>query len=192
MKAPTNYNTVSGAFKIPKLTLTVSSSVKFAVQETTGGKNNQASNSNSLVTKSVTFSANDGTKPVSISNLATPITMDIPKTTPTPVSSNGKSTYQCSYYDETSKRFLTNGCTFIGENLTHIFCQCNHATEFSAMINEDTLNSGDNLFKPSLSKFAYSFNNKKLISKSSFHTKSSKEYPCKNYDCSDSVQAGEI
>ena len=152
MKAPTNYNTISGAFKIPKLTLKVSSSVKFAVQETKTGKNNQASNSNSLVTKSVTFSANDGQKAIPLTNLGKPIEMFIPKTTPTPVSSRGSSTYQCSYYDETSKRFLANGCKFVGENLTHIFCQCNHATEFAAMINEKTLNSGDNLFKPSLSE----------------------------------------
>ena len=150
LKSPANYSTTSGAFTIPKVTLQVSSSIKFSVQET--GKNNQASNSDSLITNSVTFSATDGTTPVSISNLATPIQMTIPKTTPTPPSSSGSSTYQCSYYDETSKKFLTNGCTFIGENLTDIFCQCNHATEFAVIVNEETLNSGDNLYKPSLSE----------------------------------------
>ena len=35
--------------------------------------------------------------------------------------------------------------------MTHIICQCNHATEFAVQINQDTLNSLDNFFnKPSL------------------------------------------
>ena len=151
MKTETQYNTASGDFQIPQLTLKVSSQVKFSIQETKTDKNTQASNSNSLVTKSVTFSAYDGSKELSISDLQTPIRMSIPKTTPTTPSSSGSMMYQCSYYDETSRRFLTNGCSFIGENLTHIICQCNHATEFAVQINEAALNAFDSIFnKPSL------------------------------------------
>ena len=69
MKKTSSYNTASGSFTIPKLALTVQSSIKFSVQENKAGTNKQASNSNSLVTKSVTFSASDGSTPVSISSL---------------------------------------------------------------------------------------------------------------------------
>ena len=149
MKTKAKYDTVEGGFELPQLTLKITSSVKFMIQETKSGKNNHASNSNSLVTKSVTFSATDGSNKVPINNLPTPIKMTIPKITPTTPSSIAL--YQCSYYDETSRRFLTNGCSFIGENLTHIFCQCNHATEFAAQINKEVLNAYDSFFnKPSL------------------------------------------
>ena len=151
MKTETQYNTASGDFQIPKLTLKVSSQVKFSIQETKTDKNTLASNSNALVTKSVTFSAHDGSKKVDISSLKAPIRMSIPKTTPTTPSSDGSKMYQCSYYDETSRRFLTNGCSFVGENLTHIICECNHATEFAVQINEEALNAFDSIFnKPSL------------------------------------------
>ena len=77
--------------------------------------------------------------------------MFIPKITPTTPSPNGSKMYQCSYFDEASRRFLTNGCSFVGENLTHIFCQCNHATEFAVQIDEGALNAFDSIFnKPSL------------------------------------------
>ena len=151
VKTKTGYNTANGNFQIPQLTFKVSSSVKFSIQETKTGKNTLASNSNTLVTKSVTFSAHDGSKKVDISDLKIPIRMSIPKTTPIPPSPDGSKMYQCSYFDETSRRFLTNGTSFVDENLTHIICECNHATEFAVKINEEALNAFDSIFtKPSL------------------------------------------
>ena len=96
MKTETEYNTAAGNFQIPQLTLKISTSVKFSIQETKTDKNTVASNSNTLVTKSVTFSAYDGSKKVGISDLKTPIRISIP-TTP---STDGSKMYQCSYFDE--------------------------------------------------------------------------------------------
>ena len=150
LKAPSTYRSTSGSFEIPQLTLRVSSKLSFSVQESKTGHNSQASNSNTLVSKSVTFTANDGKNEISITNLKMPLRVTIPKKSPS-TPNNSTTLYKCSYYDETSRKYKTDGCSFLGENITHIFCQCNHATEFAAQINEDYLNSLDNFFnKPSL------------------------------------------
>ena len=150
LKTSTQYPTTSGGFEIPQLKLTVSSKLSFSVQETKTGQSNQASNSNTIVSKSVSFTANDGKNEIPITNLKTPLRITIPKKSPSNPSNN-TSLYTCSYYDETSRMYKSDGCSFIGENMTHIICQCNHATEFAVQINQDTLNSVDNFFnKPSL------------------------------------------
>ena len=145
-----SYSTSSGSFEIPKLTLKVSTKLSFSVQETKIGQNSQASNSDTLVTRSVSFTAYDGTKELPINNLQTPIRISLPKKSPFEPS-NSSTTYTCSYYDEISRMYKPDGCSFIGENLTHIMCQCNHATEFAAIVNEETLSTLDSFFnKPSL------------------------------------------
>jgi hypothetical protein len=116
------------------------------------------------VTQAISFTASDGSNEISLQNLQTPITMAIPKATPIPPittsTSNGATTttitstlYTCYYYDEASRMYKTEGCSFIGENLTCIFCQCNHATQFAAGVNQDTISTFNSLFNiPSLSE----------------------------------------
>eukprot|EP01017_Pseudomicrothorax_dubius_P008488 TRINITY_DN127_c0_g1_i1.p1 TRINITY_DN127_c0_g1~~TRINITY_DN127_c0_g1_i1.p1 ORF type:complete len:378 (-),score=91.95 TRINITY_DN127_c0_g1_i1:39-1172(-) len=94
-------------------------------------------NGDRLLTPTTRCTLKNNTKEISIQNLgSTPITLYVPKTSPTPVLSNStQSAFTCSYYDPQQNNFSTSGVTFAGENVTHIFCNTTHLTEFAVKMN---------------------------------------------------------
>ncbi|EAR90268.2 zinc finger lsd1 subclass family protein (macronuclear) [Tetrahymena thermophila SB210] len=92
---------------------------------------NQNPRSNPLaITQCISLSVSSGGQETSVNNLSQPITITIPKSIPSPVSSD-PSSISCTYYDEATNSWKTDGCTFVKETILNIICSCTHLTDFT-------------------------------------------------------------
>ncbi|KAL4482199.1 hypothetical protein ABPG72_017980 [Tetrahymena utriculariae] len=92
---------------------------------------NQNPRSNPLaITQCISLSISSGGTETSVNNLSQPITITIPKSIPSPVSSDPNSV-SCTYYDEATNSWKTDGCTFVKETILNIICSCTHLTDFT-------------------------------------------------------------
>ncbi|KAL4473929.1 hypothetical protein ABPG74_022793 [Tetrahymena malaccensis] len=92
---------------------------------------NQNPRSNPLaITQCISLSISSGGQETSVNNLSQPITITIPKSIPSPVSSD-PSSISCTYYDEATNSWKTDGCTFVKETILNIICSCTHLTDFT-------------------------------------------------------------
>ena len=149
MKAEKDFALPTASFTIPRLTLQVTKRVRFALSNDNGQRSKRAANRKNLVTSTVSFNVKDGGEDKTIENLEVPLNIVLKKMTPLDPVEGVQEPYVCSYYDDASRRFRSDGCSFVGENLTHIFCRCTHATEFGALTNANINSQFANIFTAS-------------------------------------------
>eukprot|EP01017_Pseudomicrothorax_dubius_P046040 TRINITY_DN8059_c0_g1_i2.p1 TRINITY_DN8059_c0_g1~~TRINITY_DN8059_c0_g1_i2.p1 ORF type:complete len:498 (-),score=122.08 TRINITY_DN8059_c0_g1_i2:151-1644(-) len=89
-----------------------------------------------LLSPTVTLSIYDDGAQLAVKDLKTPIGFTIPKMAPTPVSATNSRKFQCAYFDSNTQNFVAEGCSFVKENVTHIFCQCTHMTDYASKVDE--------------------------------------------------------
>ncbi|KAL4456253.1 hypothetical protein ABPG74_014214 [Tetrahymena malaccensis] len=79
-----------------------------------------------------------------VSDAPKPIVMTIPKKVPSPPGINTDA-LQCTYYDEETNSYKSDGCTLVKETITSIICSCTHLTDFSAALQPQQIKSSINL-----------------------------------------------
>ncbi|EAR96334.2 latrophilin/CL-like GPS domain protein (macronuclear) [Tetrahymena thermophila SB210] len=93
-------------------------------------------------TLSLSLGGNGGAQ--SVSDAPKPIVMTIPKKVPSPPGLNTDA-IQCTYYDEETNSYKSDGCTLVKETITSIICSCTHLTDFSAALQPQSIKSVINL-----------------------------------------------